>query len=162
MILIRPWIPVFRWDTGTTYIISESDDCPFAVSHIVTHYYAASHWVGYMVFRSFCRSVSLSALQKRLKGSSCHLFRTWVGPVNHVLNEVQMPIREEVILRGNRQTIVKYRYNPRSSVQRRLNRSRCPLGCGLAWAESIMCYMERPDPPWEGAILVDRSAHYKV
>jgi len=43
MILIRPCIPVFRWDTGTTYITLESDDCRFAVSHIVTHDYAASH-----------------------------------------------------------------------------------------------------------------------
>jgi len=37
-------------------------------------------------------------------------------------------------------------------VQRRLNRSMsmCRLGCGLAWAESITCYMGGPDPPWEG------------
>jgi len=73
-----------------------------------------------------------------------------VGPMNHVLNEVLMPNWEEVILRGNRQTIVKYRYTPRSSVQRRLNRSRCPLACGLAWAESIMCYMGSPDPMGRG------------
>jgi len=45
------------------------------------------------------------------------------------------------------------RYTPRSSVQRRLNRSRCRLGCGLVWTESIMCYMRGPDPPWEAAIL---------
>jgi len=59
---------------------------------------------------------------------------------------------------GNRQT------TPRSSVQRRLNRSRCHLGCGLAWAESIMCYIGGPDPPWEGAILVkvNRGAQCKV
>jgi len=25
-----------------------------------------------------------------------------------------------------------------------------------------MCYMGGPDPPWEGAILVDRGAHCKV
>jgi len=65
-------------------------------------------------------------------------------------------------LGGNRQTIVKYRDTLRSSVQRRLNRSRCRLGCGFAWAKSIMCYMGGPDPPWEGAILVDRGAHCKV
>jgi len=41
-------------------------------------------------------------------------------------------------------------------VQRRLNRSRCRLGCGLTWAESITCYMRGPDPAWEGEILVDR------
>jgi len=38
----------------------------------------------------------------------------------------------------------------------------CRLCCGLAWAESITCYMEGPDPPWEGAILVDRGAHCKI
>jgi len=32
-----------------------------------------------------------------------------------------------------------------------------PFGCGLAWAESTMCYMGGPDRPWEGAILVDRG-----
>jgi len=36
------------------------------------------------------------------------------------------------------------------------------LDFGLAWAEGITCYMGVPDPPWEGAILVDRGAHYKV
>jgi len=61
--------------------------------------------------------------------------------------------------RGN---FVKYRDNLWSSVQRRLNRSRCCLGCGLVWAESIRCYMGGPDPPWEGAILADRGAHCKV
>jgi len=65
-------------------------------------------------------------------------------------------------LRENRQTIVKYRDTPRSSVQRRLNRSRCRLGYGLVWAESRMCYMGGPDPPCEGAILVDRGAHCNV
>jgi len=63
---------------------------------------------------------------------------------------------------GNWQTIVNNRDTPRSSVQRRLNRSRCRLGCGLAWAESITLYMGGPNPLWEGAILVDRGAHCKV
>jgi len=81
-------------------------------------------------------------------------FRTRMGPMNHVFHEVHMPTWEGAILRG--------RDIPRSSAQRRLNRSRCRLGCGLAWAESIPCYMGGPDPPWEGAILVDRGAHCKV
>ena len=55
-----------------------------------------------------------------------------------------------------------YRDTLRSSVQTRLNRSRCCFGCGLAWAQCIMCYMGGPDPPWERAILVDRGAHCKV
>jgi len=75
--------------------------------------------------------------------------------MNHVLHEVQMPTWGGAILRGKRQTIVKYRDTPRSSVQRRLNPSRCHLCCGLAWAESIICYMGGPDPPWEEAILVE-------
>jgi len=89
-------------------------------------------------------------------------FRTRVGPMNHVLHEVQMPTWEGAILRGDRQTIIKYRDTPPSSVQTRLNRSRCRLGCGLAWAESITCYMGGPDPQWKEAILVDRGAHCKV
>jgi len=80
--------------------------------------------------------------------------------MNQVLHEVQMPTWEGAILRENRRTIAMYRDTPRSSVQRRLNRSRCRLGCGLVLAEGIMYYMEGPgDPAWEGAILVDRGAH---
>jgi len=57
MILIRPCMPVFRWETGTTYITLESDDCHFAVSHTVTHYYAESHWVAWSVGLSVALSV---------------------------------------------------------------------------------------------------------
>ena len=63
---------------------------------------------------------------------------------------------------GNRQTTVNSRDTPRSSVEIQLNRSRCHLGCGLAWADSITCYMGGSDPPWEWAILVDRGVHCKV
>jgi len=63
-----------------------------------------------------------------------------------------MPTSEAAILRENRQTIVKYRDTPRSSVQRRLNRSRCHLGCGIVWDESIMCYMVGPDPHGKGQV----------
>jgi len=61
---------------------------------------------------------------------------------------------------GNRQTIANYRDTPLSSVKRRLNRSRCRLGCGLAWAVSNTCYMGGPDPHekgqfwWTGAPFV--------
>jgi len=34
--------------------------------------------------------------------------------------------------------IVKYRDTLRSSVQKRLNRSGCHLGCGLRWAQGIV------------------------
>jgi len=80
--------------------------------------------------------------------------------MNHVLREAQMPTWDETILRGKQAN--QYRDTLRSYVQTRLNRSRCRLGCGLAWAQSIMCYMGRPDPPWEGAILVDTGAYCKA
>ena len=97
MILMRPCIPVLRWDTGTTYIILESDDCRFAVSRIVTHYYAASHLVAW----SFGLSVALSVCHPAKTAETIKLpfaFQTWVGPMNHVLNEVQMPTWEGAIL----------------------------------------------------------------
>jgi len=74
-------------------------------------------------------------------------FRTRVGSTNHVLHEVQMPTWEGAVLRGKRQTIVNNRDTPRLSVQKRLNRSRCRLGCGLTWAESITCYNGRSRSP---------------
>jgi len=126
MILIRPCIPVFMWDTGTTYITLESDDCCFAVSHIVTHYYAASHWVPWSV----SLSVALSVCQPCKAAETIKLpfaFRTRMGPINYILNEVQMPTWEWAILRENRQTVVKYRDTLQSSLQRRLNWSRCRL-----------------------------------
>jgi len=114
-----------------------------------------------VVCLSFCRSVSLSALQKTAETIKLPFaFRTRVGPMSRASNEVQLPTWEGAILRENRQTIVKYRDTPRSYVQRRLNRSRGRLGCGLVWAESIMCYMGGPDPPcemqfwWIGAPIV--------
>jgi len=163
MILLRPCIPVFMWDTGTTSIIVRR--LPLCrIPHVVTHYYAASHWVawsvGLSVALSVCHTSEPCKTAETIKLPFA--FRTRVGPMNHVLNEVQMPTWGGAILRENRQTIVKYRDTTRSSVQRRLNQSRCRLGCGLVWAESIMCYMGGPDPPWEGAILVDKGAHCKV
>ena len=82
--------------------------------------------------------------------------------MNHVLQEVHTPTWEGAILRENSQTIVKYRDTPRSSVQIRLNRSRCRLGCEIVWAKSIMCHMGGPDPPWVGSSLVDRGAHCEL
>jgi len=56
MILIHSCIPVLRWDTGTTlYDITVRRF--FAVSHIGTHYYAASHWVAWSVSLSVALSV---------------------------------------------------------------------------------------------------------
>ena len=84
-------------------------------------------------------------------------FWTRVVPMNHVLHEVQIPTWKGTILRGKQAN--QYRDTLPSSVQTWLNWSRCCLGCGLAWTQSIMCYMASPDPPWERAILVDTCAH---
>jgi len=58
-----------------------------------------------------------------------------------------------------------YRDTPRSSVQTRLNRSRCRLGRGLAWAQGIMCYMGVQSPHgkeqfwWLGTPIVNYTCH---
>jgi len=44
----------------------------------------------------------------------------------------------QFFLRGKGRPIVKYRDTPRTSVQKRLNRSRFRLGYGLRWAQGIM------------------------
>ena len=51
---------------------------------------------------------------------------------------VQISPWEWAILKGEGRPIVKNRDTLRSSVQKRLNRSRCRLGCGLGWAVGIM------------------------
>ena len=40
------------------------------------------------------------------------------------------------------------------AVQKRLNRSRCCLGCGLGWAQWTMHWVGGPDPPREGTIFI--------
>ena len=57
--------------------------------------------------------------------------RTWVGPKNQVF---QIPHGNGQFWGVKEHPIVKYRDTLRSSVQIRLNRSRCRLGCGLGWA----------------------------
>ena len=65
--------------------------------------------------------------------------RTWMGPGNHVLDESPVPPWEGKIFRGKGRRIVKCRDTLRSSVQKRLNRLRCRLGCGLGWAKATTC-----------------------
>jgi len=57
--------------------------------------------------------------------------RTWVGPENHVLDGGPDLRWEGAILWGKGHPIVKYRDILWPSVQKRLNWSRCWLGCGL-------------------------------
>jgi len=158
------WTYRWRLNSGETVRSNMKWLCGFAVSHVVTHYCAVtSHRVAWSVRRSFCRSVSVShksALQKTAETIKLPFaLRTRVGLMKQVLHEFQIPTWKGQFWGGNRQTSVNYRETPRSSVQRRLNRSRFRLGCGL---ESITCYMGGPDSPWEGALLVDRGAHCKL
>ena len=48
--------------------------------------------------------------------------RTWVGPMDHALDGVQIPMGKGKCLGENGRPIVKYRDILRSSVERRLNR----------------------------------------
>jgi len=63
---------------------------------------------------------------------------------------VQIPSWKGAILRGERCRIVQHRDTLRSSVQKRLNRSRGRLGCGLGLAQGIASWSRSP---WEGAVL---------
>jgi len=51
---------------------------------------------------------------------------------------VQIPPWEGAILRGKGCPIIKYSDTLRSSVQKRLNRSRCCLRYGLGWPQGIV------------------------
>ena len=68
---------------------------------------------------SLCQSVTLMSPAKTAETIKLPFaFRTRVGPMNHVLHEVQTPTWEGAILTwgGNRQTVVKYRDTLQSSV----------------------------------------------
>jgi len=91
------------------------------------------------VFLSLCQCVTLvNPAKKRLKRSSYHL-RSGLGWAQWTTYYMKSRCQhgEGQFWEGNRQITVNNRDTPRSSVQRRLNRWRCRLGCGLAWAESI-------------------------
>jgi len=65
--------------------------------------------------------------------------RTLLGPGNHVLDGGPDPPMGRGNFWGKGRPIVKYGNTLRSSVQKRLNQLRCRLGCGLGWADGIMC-----------------------
>ena len=91
-----------------------------------------------------CQSVSVTLVSPAKTVEPIQMpfgLRTRVGPGNHVLDGGPHPPVEGPILRGNGRPIVKYRDTLHSSVQKRLNRSRCHLGCGLEWAKGMTCYM---------------------
>jgi len=66
--------------------------CGFSVSHIVTHYYVASHRVvsdSQSVCLLLCQSVTLVSPGKMAEMIKLlFAFRTWMGQMNHVLHEV--------------------------------------------------------------------------
>jgi len=66
--------------------------------------------------------------------------RTRVGPGNYVLDGgPYLPMRRGSFEGRKGRPIVRYRDTLQSSVQKRLNQSRCRLDCGLGWAQGIMC-----------------------
>ena len=64
--------------------------------------------------------------------------RTLVGPRNHVLDGGPDPPMPRGNFEEKGRPIVKYRDTLQSSVQKRLNRSRCRLGCGLGWEVAVV------------------------
>jgi len=100
-----------------------------------------------------CRSVRLVSLAETAEPIEMPFgLRTWIGPENHVLDRGPDPSRKGAILRGKRHPIVKHRNTVQSSVQKRLDQSRCRLGCGLRWAQGIVLD-GGPGRPWERVIL---------
>jgi len=78
------------------------NDFVTAISHIVTHYYAASHqvaWsVGLSVALPVCHTSEPCKTAETIKLPSS--FRTRVGPMNHILHELQMPTWKGQFWRG--------------------------------------------------------------
>jgi len=62
-------------------------------------------------------------------------FGLWarLDSTNHVLDAVQIPAWKGAIFRGKGRPIIKYRDLPAWAVQKRLNWSRCCLGCWVSW-----------------------------
>jgi len=87
------------------------------------------------------RSVTLVSLAETAEPIELPFgLRTWIGPENHVLAGGPDPPAERGNFEGGKgHPIVKCRNTVRSSVQKRLNQSRCRLGCGLRWSQGIMC-----------------------
>jgi len=95
---------------------------------------------GYWPSNVFCRSVTLVSPAKTAKPIQMPFgLRIQVSPGNHVLDGGPGPHIARGNFEGKGHPIVKYRNTLRSSVQKWLNRSRCCLGCGLGWAQGIMC-----------------------
>jgi len=89
--------------------------------------------------------VGLSVCLDRETGKMAELIKmpfglwTWVGPRNHVLDQVlygiQIPHAKGQFWGEKGRPIVKYRDTLPRAVQKQLNRSRCHLGLELRWAQ---------------------------
>jgi len=93
--------------------------------------------VGLSVDSSVCQSVTLVRIAKTAKAIELTFgLRTRMGPRKHTYYMGSRSSHgKEQFWAGNWRTIVKYMDTLRSSVQKRLNRSICRLGCGLEWAK---------------------------
>jgi len=78
--------------------------------------------------------------------------RTRVGSRNHVLDRCPDPDGKEKFWGEKGEPIVKYRDTLCWALQKRLNQSRCCLGCGLGWTQGIV-WDGVQISPLEGAIL---------
>ena len=96
--------------------------------------------VAWSVGLSVCRYITLVSPTETAEPIEIPFgLRTRMGPGNHVLDAGPDPPWEGAILWGKGHPIVKYRDTLWSSEQEQLNQWRCHLGCGLGWAQGILC-----------------------
>ena len=76
-------VPIATKYSGEIICADMKRVCGFAVSHIVTHYYAASHRVAWSVGLTVCQSVTLVSPEKTAEAIKLPFaLRTPVGPMN--------------------------------------------------------------------------------
>ena len=97
--------------------------------------------VAWSVGQLVCLSVTLVSPAKTTEPIEMPFgLRTRVGPGNHVLDGgPALPMGRAILRRKGGRPIVKYRDTLRSPVQKRLNQSRCRMGCGLECTVGIKC-----------------------
>jgi len=97
-----------------------------------------------------CQSVTLATPAKTAEPIEMPFaLRTRVGPKNHVFRWGPHSPMGMGNFGGKGCPIVKYSDTLRSSVQKRLNRSRCRLGYGQGWTQGIVLD-EGQDPHGKG------------
>jgi len=150
----RPWmhgwssVPPDWINPGPTTVFVYAKEELLFRPHRSTTYVDAAHCYrpSSVVCRSVCRSVCHTS--QPCKNGWTDRDAVWVedsgGPKEpcRLLHGVQIPHGKRQFCGGKGRPIVKNRDTLRSSVQKRLSRSTCRLGCrlGLGWAVGIMCY----------------------